>query len=146
MGKIFRSVFHLFTKILSDATIQKRYVRVGGAFGGAVSYSYMGECVGFKRMLNRWARWEAEYIRRGYRAISLDDFIDYGGYGKELGELAGARRSKGEEPVLHAEIYRREFLGKIEPTIDLANLMQPDAKPQSGTYVLPSTKDVVRNR
>src|SRR3989344_2686550 len=125
MRRLFRCVFNLYA----------------GAFGDAVSYMYMGECLGFKRMLHAWARWEAEYARRGYRTISLDDFIDYGGYGKELGELAGVRRIADEKLVFPAEIYRQQFLGKVPPVIDTGELMKGNA--QYGTYVLPSTKDRV---
>lgn len=124
----------MFERLLSDRKVEERYVRSGRIFGAAVSYIYMGEAVGFKKMLRNWEKREAEYARRGYRTISLDDFVESGGYGKPLLHT-DAKRAEGEEPVFHARIYREEYLGKIEPMID------PFAgKVQTGTYVLPSTK------
>ena len=76
---MFGRAFSFFVSFLSDRTVEARYVRAGGRFGDAVSYVYMGECIGFKRMLHAWARWEKEYARRGYRTLSLDTFEEYGG-------------------------------------------------------------------
>jgi len=129
----------LLKRILPMGLVEKRYVDAGAGFGGAVSYLYMGECIGFKSMLNRWAGWEQEYALRGYRTVSLDDFVKLGGYGKNIDTLLGIKRDENEEPVLHAQIYRKEFLGKVEPVIDIEKMMS-DGQPQVGTYQLPSTK------
>ncbi|MFA6338607.1 MAG: hypothetical protein WCW87_00915 [Candidatus Paceibacterota bacterium] len=67
-------------------------------------------------MLTRWQKWEAEYARRGYHTLSLDNFIASGGYEEPLTGLS-VKRSDGEESVFYAQIYREEFLGKFQPVI-----------------------------
>jgi hypothetical protein len=129
----------LIKGLLADKTVENEYVNAGAQFGSAVSYIYMGECIGFKSMLNTWGGWEQEYAKRGYRTVSLDDFIELGGYGKSIDPLLGVKRGEKEEPVYHAQIYENEFLGKIEPSIDIAKMMS-DGQPQVGEYGLPSTK------
>lgn len=124
----------MFKRFLSDRKVKESYLDAGNLVGAAVSYSYMGEPIGFKRMVRRWESWEREYVRRGYRTISLDEFIESGGYGKPLPNL-GTKREEGEEPVFHAQLYREHFLGKIEPVIDPFKY-----EIQTGFYVLPSTK------
>jgi len=123
----------------SDSTIQKRYIQAGASFGDAVSYLFMGECRGFEELFNYWADLEQKYADRGYRTISLDRFIELGGYGNPIGEVIGKKREKGEEPIFHAQIYKKEFLGKIKPAVDL-NQMMKGGKAQYGEYVLPSTE------
>ncbi len=115
---------------------RKKYVRAGSDFGDAVSYIYMGECVGFKRKRACWCRWEKEYARRGYRTISLDAFIECGGYGAPLQNL-GARREANETPVYHAEIYRELYLGKVRPVFTPAEMLDGE---RVGICVLPSTE------
>lgn len=41
----------LIEKFLSDTQVERRYVGAGGIFGDAVSYIYMGECIGFAKLL-----------------------------------------------------------------------------------------------
>lgn len=125
----------MFERFMTDAQVEKRYINTGNIFGDAVSYLYMGECVGFERMLARWEKWETEYARRGYRTLPLDTFIDCGGYGVPLRGI-GVKREEGEAPVFHAKIYRGQYLGKMQPAIDPS---KPEV--QEGTYTLPSTKD-----
>lgn len=140
----------MIERFLSDKQVEKRYAEAGRVFGDAVSYIYMGECVGFEGLLAKWAKWEKEYAKRGYRTIPIDDFIEYGGYGKSLTGL-GMRWEQNEEPIFHAEIYREHYLGKISPAVNLQKLMKPEShdpnsteppepKMQMGTYFLPSTK------
>jgi len=129
---------NLFRK--SDSSLQEQYLRAGGHFGDAVSYIYMGECIGFKELLDTWAKLELEYADRGFRTISLDEFIEYGGYGKNITGLLGIKREEDEEAVLHAEFYRSRYLGKVQPALDL-NKMIEDKQPQMGVYQLPSTEE-----
>lgn len=113
--------------LFSDKFVTRRYLYTGGNFGDAVSYApVLGECVGFEELLNRWAKWEKEYAERGYRTVSLDDFIEYGGYGKPIDKLVGVKRQENEDPVLHAETYRRVYLGSIQPVLDMKRLLSPD--------------------
>ncbi|MBI4151646.1 hypothetical protein HY496_01635 [Candidatus Woesearchaeota archaeon] len=129
--------------LFSDSTVEKKYVHAGAIFGGAVSYLYLGERTGFKSLLNKWAKWEEEYASRGFRTVSLDRFIDFGGWGVPIDDVIGQRRANGEEAIFHAQIYRTEFLGKVAPAIDLEKMMR-DGEPQIvvGTYRLPSTERV----
>jgi len=126
-------------KLLSYSAVEKKYVRAGATFGDAVSFLYMGECIGFKNLLNKWAVWEEEYARRGFRTVSIDRFVQLEGYGKSIANVIGQKREKGENPVFHAKIYREQFLGKVAPTVDLEKMMT-DNKPQFGQYTLPSTE------
>lgn len=136
--KFIRWLFFLYTKYLPDALVEKKYTQAGAIFGAAVSYIYMGECIGFKRFLRKWARWEAEYSRRGYRTLSIDSFINYGGYCEPLEGLM-VKRHTNEQIILHAELYKKEYLGKVKPVISLKRGM--DGETQAGTYSLPSTKN-----
>ncbi len=135
-----RMIFNFLVRYLSDKKVEKYYVKAGADFGDAVSYIYMGECIGFRGMLRRWTWWEKEYSHRGYRTISIDDFIGYGGYGKELSGL-GVKLKQGEKAVLHAEIYKDRFLRKVVAQINLQELLDGDGKPQVGHYCLPGTKN-----
>jgi hypothetical protein len=127
-------------RFINDQKVEKKYVSAGAQFGDAVSYLYMGECVGFESMLNRWADWEQEYVDRGYRTVPLDNFVELGGYGKSIDHLLGHKLKENEEPIFHAQIYRDNYLGKVAPAIDLNEMMNGNGNPQVGTYVLPSTK------
>lgn len=120
-----------------DKRAEKKYINAGANFGDAVSYSYLGECVGFKRMLSCWEKNEAKYAKRGFRTLSLDIFISYGGYGKPLVGLS-ERRAESEEPIFHAKIYKKVYYAPT-PLLDLKKVMQT-GEPQSGRYILPSTE------
>lgn len=137
--RCFETIFMFFAACLSDKSVENKIVRAGTEFGDAVSYIYMGECVGFKKMLRRWTRWETEYARRGYRTISLDAFIECGGYNTPI-EGLGVKRNEHETPRFHAQIYKEKFLGKVRPAKDFEEVIRT-SRPQSGTYRLPSTED-----
>lgn len=123
----------------SNSEIEKRYVKSGAIFGDVVSYLYMGECIGFEKLLDDWAKWENEYAKRGFRTVSLDRFIEFGGYGKPIDDIIGQKRYEREEPVFHAQIYRDNFLAKVAPVLNLEKLTK-DRQPQFGRYILPSTE------
>ncbi len=123
---------------LPYSLVQNRYVDTGANFGIAVNMLYMGECDGFERRLNRWAFWEKEYANRGYRTISLDDFIELGTYGKSVEHLLWQKLDENEKPVFHTQIYREDYLGKVEPVIDIGKLLQGEQ--QAGFFTPPSTK------
>lgn len=135
----------MFERFLTDKQVEKRYIKAGEIFGDALSYGFMGECSGFKRMLAKWEKWEAEYIKRGYRTLPIDDFIDYGGYGVPLPlKDIWKKRDKNEKPIFHAKTYRDIYLGKIKSVLNIAKLLDPtdptELKIQIGTYCPPSTK------
>lgn len=98
--------------------VVEQYVRSGAVFGEALSYLYMGECVGFHSMKERWAKLERLYAELGYRTIPLEDFLEYGGYGKSIDHLVRLRRADGEEPVLHAVIFQERYAQGIMPSLD----------------------------
>lgn len=140
LKKLFGMGYKPITKIATqfDDDVVKRYIDAGAIFGDAVSYIYMGECVGFAKRLENWENAELAYSALGYRTLSLDQFVDYGGYGKELIGLT-VPRDEGEEIVLHAKYYRDNFFNKVEPVIDF-NKMMEDGEAQFGNYAVPSTK------
>lgn len=133
-------VYQWFRRFLSDGRVAALYKDAGGVFGSAVSYLYMGECIGFERLLEHWRFWEHEYAQRGYHTLSVDDLVDYGGYGKDIEAKLLVRREEGEDPVYHANIYRQRHLGKVKPVVDIEKMFH-DGQVQYRTYVLPSTKD-----
>jgi len=126
-------------RFLSDKEIQERYVASGSQFGDAVSMLYMGECIGFEKMLGIWWKFEQEYAQRGYRTLSIDKFVEIGGYGKNYDFMLGQKREKDEFPVFHAELYRKNFLGKTTPLINPDSM---NGEPQFGSYMLPSTENL----
>jgi hypothetical protein len=128
-------------RLLPDSIVKKRYVSNGAFFGDAVSYLYLGESGNMKQLLKAWGRWENEWAKRGYRTISLDRFVELGGYGKPIDDVLGQRRDEGEEPVFHAQIYRENFLGKIKPPLEIGEvIVEMMRRPVSGTFVRPSTE------
>ena len=130
----------LIRRFFSDSGVEKRYVSAGAVFGDAVSYIFLGESVGFESMLRRWKKWEEEYSLRGFRTISLDRFIDLGGYGKPLDDVINIKREEGEKPIFHAGIYREKFLGKTIAAVDLERMMNGEEVLRWKQYALPSTE------
>ncbi|NOQ37696.1 hypothetical protein GQ472_02295 [archaeon] len=100
----------------------------------------MGECIGFNKRFEDWRKLEKNYVNHGFRTVSLDDFIKLGGYGKSIDGLIGEKLGQDEEPIFHAEIYNEEYFGKVEPVIDINELMIPNGGIQRGQYRLPSTE------
>lgn len=99
----------LWLKSLSDKEVQDNYVDAGAELGDALSYGYLGEPLGLDGMVSNWARWELEYSKRGYRTISLEDLIDYGGYGRLYAEPLkglGVKREPKEQIILYSILYR----------------------------------------
>jgi len=137
---MFKAIKRFWAARLGDTSVWRRYVRAGAVFGEAVSYIYMGECVGFAKLLGQWEFWEQEVARRGFRTVSLDAFVQLGGYGVPL-KAPLAKRRPDEKPVCHARIYRERYLGKLRPAIDFDRMMR-DGQPQCGTYIRPTTEDV----
>jgi len=132
----------LIKKLLRDSTVEKKYVKSGAIFGDVVSYLPMGECIGFEGLLKNWENWEKEYARRGYRTVSLDRFVNLGGYNKSIDDVIGQKRELEEESIFHAKIYRENFLGKQIPfTIE-----ELGESWSSGTYILPSTENFKQSK
>jgi hypothetical protein len=123
-----------FLKFLTDNQVTSRYKKAGSFFGVAVSMLHMGECVGFEKRLRRWEKWEAEYARRGYKPLSVDDFI-HASYGNDISQKLHCLQPEGEEPRFHAKIYREKYLGKVKALINLGV-----DEVQFGYYVVPTTE------
>jgi len=65
----------------------KKYISVGEDFGDAISYSFMGEIVGFDSLEKKFKKLEKKIIEKGYIPYSIEDFVKAGGYGHPLPEL-----------------------------------------------------------
>lgn len=112
--------------------IVEQYVRSGAVFGEALSYLYMGECVGFHSMKERWAKLERSYAELGYRTIPLEDFLEYGGYGKAIDHLVRVKRTEGEEPTLHAITFQQRYAQGILPELDVPHQGTPTQRTCDG--------------
>ncbi|MCK5084518.1 MAG: hypothetical protein KAQ64_02595 [Candidatus Pacebacteria bacterium] len=119
---------------LSNEEVTENYLEAGAEFGSAIGP--MGECVGFEKMLNEWARWELEYAERGFKTIPIDVFADsdFGFYKEMIKKFVGVRRDSIKKPIYHAEIFREIYLGRIKPVVDLGT---PEI--QVGNYLVPTT-------
>lgn len=135
----------LLQKLYSDNSVREKYFRAGYTFAHAASFLYMGECVGFDSMFNSWARWEQEYASRGYIPFSFDDFFrltrrsttDYQSI--DVDDFVN-----NSSVVLHAEIYRKEYLGKTVSPINMNKLLE--GKIQYGSFQIPSTEIYAKNQ
>jgi len=88
--------------------IVKKYFNAGLDFGDAVSYYYMGECIGFQKLFNKWQKYEKKYAALGFKTIPLDDFVSGGGYGVEIDNLLYVKLQANEQPVYHADEFDSE--------------------------------------
>ncbi len=123
----------LYLRCLSDQGVLRRYTAIGIKFGDGCSYAYMGKWIGFEKDLAKWDYWERAVLERGYRTISLDDFIEAGGYGTPLPPLV--KRTPDEVTVLHAKRYVEQWRGK--PMV--FNVQKHKSGAVTAQYVLPST-------
>ena len=90
-----------FCRNLSDKKLEEKYLSIGYWVGGALSYSHLGKPMGIRSKIRKLSRLEKEYSRRGYRTISIDDFISYGGFEKDINCLVGNKRDTDENPILY---------------------------------------------
>ena len=109
--------------ILPCFIVEGFYLTSGTDFGEAVSDIELGECTGFEKMLEKWASWEKEYARRGFKTISLDKFIEQNYDNHSADKLSRIKRDKNEAPIFHAELYKKHYLGKTHPSINLSKVM-----------------------
>ncbi len=112
--KFLRKFFSGKTAILSNQELEQKYLKAGKRFGdGLVSYLYRGECIELREILDKLAEYEKEYAKRGYKTISIDDFVGFGGYGYPINYLLGKKLEADEVPRYHSEIYRDKFLERL---------------------------------
>lgn len=129
-----------------DSDVANAYVEAGTAFGGAVSdVGSMGECIGFEKLLTAFQRTEEAYSARGYRTLSVDAFVRAGGWGRPLAGLLELRAA-GEEPVLHGQLYREHYLGKITGIIQMNWPSLANGEVIRGNYEVPSTEYLLKLR
>ena len=102
---------------LPETVLIERYIEAGKLVGEDLfDIMVAGESIDFEEKFNRWAELEKEYARRGYKTIGTYMFTYV--YGSDAANdlftkrCVGKKREAGEKPVLHAEIYRENFLGK----------------------------------
>lgn len=73
--------------LLTDRFVAKMFWRAGINYGDMLSYAFMGKSVGFDRAKKQYEYWKKEYVRRGFLAPPIKEFIDAGGYGKCIDHL-----------------------------------------------------------
>ena len=126
------------TKPKGDVAAINSYMAAGGNFANEASYLCFGKCTGFDALLEKWSEEEKKYSDLGFRTISLDAFIRYV-RGASIEHLINQPREDWEEPIYHAEIFR-----KHPP--DTNNLKTETKINKSGTiqkqiiFTLPSTE------
>jgi hypothetical protein len=113
------------------------YIAAGCEIGQAVSYIYMGECVGFDKLLDQWETTEKAYSALGYRTLSIDDFTGTA-WGHSIDELVRVPRKEGEPEVFHAAFYREHFFQKVGMNEAVIKAMSGEAA--VGHYAVPSTE------
>jgi hypothetical protein len=109
----------LWIKSLSDKEVQDNYVEAGNKLGdvaGSISMYEMRKYADSDNALMNWVRWELEYSMRGYRTLSLDDFIEHRKCGAPLKDLA-VKREPNEKIFFHASACRQNYYKKIKPGI-----------------------------
>jgi hypothetical protein len=89
-------------QLLSDEQLGEKYLEAGCEYGLAIKDLPMGKISNFNLVLNRWSWLEQEYALRGYRTISLDDFICSGEPNKRTNLLLFEKRDEKENPFLYA--------------------------------------------
>src|SRR5579872_7424400 len=101
-GKIFSSVGGAWnaigrhTAVLRREYVIEHYLRAGARFGDALAKLYIGDCIPLDAVRRRFAQFERRYAALGYRTIKLDDFIEYGAYGKSISHLLRIKRDASE--------------------------------------------------
>lgn len=119
-----------FSKRRSDEYVLKQYSRAGAEFADAFSYIIMaGECIGYEKLLDDWAFWEAEAANRGYRTLPVELLEIIKGIPPE----AFLKREPKDPPIYHAQRYRERWLGK--------QLLFFEEGSNQGTATWPTTSD-----
>jgi hypothetical protein len=118
-------------KRLWEDFIVSRYVSIGLQWGDAESYSFMGECVGYKSLCKALEKLETQYANLGYKVVDRKTWVLAGGYGKEyesklrvkvykpkivISDSGAARWANSAEYLLSEE--GREFLRKSSEFAD----------------------------
>lgn len=78
--------------------LMRHYLGVGEKVGRMLSYSYMGEALGFKELLEALVKYERRYVDSGYRPVTINQWVRLGGWGEE-DPILGILRDSGELPT-----------------------------------------------
>jgi len=132
-----RNRFGKDVRVFRDDEIIEAYVLAGAEMGSVVSMIYMGECVGFDRLLDQWQLTEKAYSGLGYRTLSIDDFVSFGGWGKSIDHLVRVPRKEGETEVFHAAYYRQRYHRKMFISEAIGKAFQGEVA--MAQYEMPST-------
>lgn len=89
--------------------IIEQYLRAGARFGDALGRLEMGECVPLDSMIKHFAKLERRYASLGYRTIPLQEFVEYGAYGRAIHNLLRVQRELGEAAIYHADRLQEEY-------------------------------------
>ena len=81
-------------------------MEAGRVFGDNLSYIFLGKCVEFEKNLDKLISWELEYAKRGFKTIPLNEFVEFGRYGKDIKNILGKKRDAGEKPLYPAQNYK----------------------------------------
>lgn len=95
----------------------------------------------WQRLLS-WAQAEKKYAELGYRTISLDVLQKTGGSPQSMAEHLCIKRDPGEEPIFHAELFKRFYIDSIESAIELREL-QKRSGANGNKKLYPSTEALV---
>lgn len=68
-------------RIYPDWLLKIRYKKIGLTYGCMVSYGFLGEPIGYDKIKSKIINLEKEWVRRGYIAVSGDEWVTAGGYG-----------------------------------------------------------------
>lgn len=108
-----RNKFGVDVPTITNNDIVNAYVTAGAMMGDAVGMIFMGECIGFGDMLDRWEETEKAYAELGFRTLSIDEFVEFGYKGHDIEHLFRVPRKVGEQSALHAAYYRENFFKKM---------------------------------
>ena len=101
--------------IILDSRVLKAYERAGKEFGDSLSYlDCMGRDVDFEVKFLIFQDWEKAYAKRGYKTVPIDDFLQAGGYGKDISHMLGVKRAEDELAILHCDKIRDEVLVELK--------------------------------
>ena len=105
---MYKRLSNILIKLLPFKIIEYYYLKCGKKFADLhvlrrFSLTKKDE---YKRAFADWTFWKYEYARRGYRTLSIEDFIEMGGLSGHIHEEdVRVKREKDEEPSLHQDIF-----------------------------------------
>lgn len=119
--KVKNHLYNMIKKILENYYI-KRYKKLGISLGDNLSYSYMGQFLGYHSQKLKFLSLQEKIISYGYQPISLNSFISVGGYG-HAPELLILHKNTDVEKTRQLKEENDQILKECEQLMqfDLAN-------------------------